>query len=201
MLAKGSGLPSIHPRSFVDMRAERRKARAADVGTGSSLEIRVPPGTAEPPTGRSGAPWGIVPAAGPARAAGSHSRATMEARQAPQGTKPNLRDTGAEKALPKKGAVKSSWMPCVRGYPIRPPAVPLPAGGFVPPAPLNVTLVPNTAGEQCGGNAGKSLLCPSRSESKYQMPAVKGREGNGESRDKKEKAGVERYLGETGSWL
>lgn len=73
--------------------------------------------------GSSGAPLGIVPAPVPCRAAGSHSRATMQAQRAPLGTKPNLRDTGAEKALPKKDAVKSSWMACVRGHPICPPAV------------------------------------------------------------------------------
>lgn len=65
----------------------------------------------EPPTGQVGSAFGHCPRSG---AAGSHSRATMEAQQAPLGTKPNLRDTGAEKALPKKMQSKALGCPVSR---------------------------------------------------------------------------------------
>lgn len=117
---------SIHTCFFVDIRAQRRKRRAADAGAASSFETGPSGAREEPPPGQLGSAGAFghcPPAPVPCRAAGSHSCATMEAQQAPLGTKPNLRDTGAEKALPKKDTVKSSWMPCVRGYPICPPAV------------------------------------------------------------------------------
>lgn len=117
---------SIHTCSFVDIPAQRRKRQAADAGAASSFETGPSGAREEPPPGQLGSAGAFghcPPAPVPCRAAGSHSCATMEAQQAPLGTKPNLRDTGAEKALPKKDTVKSSWMPCVRGYPICPPAV------------------------------------------------------------------------------
>lgn len=107
MLAKGTGLPSIQP----SIPALLWTPELGGESSGQQMSAQPPHQSSESLWSRSGAPSGIVPA--PVRA-GSHSCTTMEAQQAPLGTKPNLRDTRAEKALPKKMQSKAPGCPVSR---------------------------------------------------------------------------------------